>query len=85
MNIEEYRKRIDELDSEIIEKLEERFGIAVKIGELKKGSGLPILDAEREWKKLESIEAKSNPEYAEYVLDVFEAIILASRTIQEEN
>ena len=83
MNIEDYRKKIDEIDAEILSKLEERFEVAIKIGECKKESGAPILDSEREWQKLEALEAIANPEFAEYDLDVFEAIIAASRAIQE--
>ena len=83
MNIDEYRKKIDEIDAEILAKLEERFAVAIKIGEFKKENGLPILDSEREWQKLESLEAMSNPDFAEYNLDVFEAIIAASRAVQE--
>ena len=84
MSLKELREEIDAIDAALIEKLEERFGIVAKIGEYKKANGIDIVDPEREWKKLEEIESMSKPEFAEYNLDVFESIIMASRDIQNE-
>ncbi|ALV62720.1 Chorismate mutase I [Thermococcus sp. 2319x1] len=42
------RRRIDEIDKEIIHLLQERFEIARKIGEVKLKSGLPVYDPKRE-------------------------------------
>ncbi|MBO4235973.1 MAG: chorismate mutase [Firmicutes bacterium] len=84
MELEIYRSQIDAIDEEILAKLEERFSISAKIGEYKKTNNLSVLDAEREWEKLEAIENASKPELAEYNLDVFEAIIAASRSLQED-
>ncbi len=44
----ELRKRIDEIDEQIIELLEERVRIAKEIGEIKRELNLPIRDEERE-------------------------------------
>ncbi|HII67900.1 MAG TPA: chorismate mutase [Thermococcaceae archaeon] len=42
------RKRIDEIDEQITELLEERARIAKEIGEIKKELNLPIRDEKRE-------------------------------------
>lgn len=44
----ELRGRIDEIDKQIIELLEERIKVAKEIGKIKKELNLPIKDEERE-------------------------------------
>ena len=46
--VEELRRRIDEIDREILNLIAERVEIAKKLGKLKKKRGLPIADYERE-------------------------------------
>ncbi|GAB6101763.1 hypothetical protein JCM16138_09860 [Thermococcus atlanticus] len=46
--LHELRKRIDMIDEQIIELLEERVRIAREIGEIKRELGLPIRDEKRE-------------------------------------
>ena len=84
MNLNDFREKIDEIDSAIVEKLQERFRIAKEIGKYKKENNLKIEDREREALKLDEIENMSEPEFASYNMDVFEAIIEASKEVQEE-
>ncbi len=46
-NLEELRKRIDEIDRQIIMLLDARMEACRKIGEIKKKTGRPIIDTER--------------------------------------
>src|SRR5438045_3580158 len=48
MRLEESRKLIDEIDSEIVALLNRRALISRRIGELKTRAGLPVMDPERE-------------------------------------
>ncbi|MFC1462552.1 chorismate mutase [Verrucomicrobiota bacterium] len=48
MSLDDLRQRIDDLDSRIIELLNERAGLAVKIGDEKRHAGSPVFDAGRE-------------------------------------
>lgn len=48
MSLEEYRKRIDELDREIIRLINERTAVAVEIGKEKAASGKAVFDSQRE-------------------------------------
>ena len=48
MDLEEYRKRIDELDAEIIRLINERTSIAVEIGKKKAAIGKVVFDPKRE-------------------------------------
>ncbi|MDO5702176.1 MAG: chorismate mutase [Lachnospiraceae bacterium] len=47
-NIDELRKEIDRIDSELVRLFEERMNIALEIAAYKKQNGLPILDEGRE-------------------------------------
>jgi chorismate mutase len=47
-NINQLRKRIDEVDEQILRLLSERVKICKSIGSLKKEHGIPIKDAYRE-------------------------------------
>lgn len=51
--IHELRERIDEIDEEILELLDERVAVAKKIGEIKRERNILITDAEREEEVLE--------------------------------
>lgn len=48
MDIEELRKRIDEVDEKLIELFEERMSIVLEIAEYKRKNGKNVYDAERE-------------------------------------
>ncbi len=47
-DINECRKRIDEIDNKLIELFEERMEIAISIANYKKENNLPIFNKERE-------------------------------------
>jgi chorismate mutase len=47
-NIQTLRKRVDEIDDQIIKALSERVRICRAIGEAKKQQGLPVRDKSRE-------------------------------------
>ena len=82
MNIEDYRKRIDEIDGEILSKLEERMRIVGEIAELKKREDLPVEDKSREEALLKKIEEMSGEDYSEYNQRVFERILEESKKFQ---
>ena len=84
MKLDELRVRIDEIDQSIIELLEKRLEIAVKIGEYKKGNNLPIEDSDREYEKLKKISDISSPEFSLYNQMVFMNIISVSKKIQSK-
>ncbi len=57
--IRPHRETIDRLNNEIIEKLTERVGAALKIGEIKKRHGKPFVDKTREQAILDRIRDKA--------------------------
>ena len=48
MDIEHWRKEIDEIDVELLRLLNVRARLALKVGALKKAASLPISDPDRE-------------------------------------
>lgn len=59
LEIEELRKRIDQVDLELLKLLKERAKLASEILEVKKKLGLPFKDAKREKEILEKVKAKA--------------------------
>ena len=53
--IEELRKEINRLNTEIVEKLAQRVEVAKEIGAVKKRRGLPIVDRGREKRVIEQV------------------------------
>jgi chorismate mutase len=85
MNIEHWRSEIDELDEELLRLLNMRARLALKVGALKKASGLPLCDSERERRVLHRLqEANSGPLGHEAVRRLFRRIIRESRRIEAQ-
>ena len=55
MDLEKMREEIDVIDDQLVDLFSQRMAIAGRIAEYKKENGLPVLDADRERKKLHSI------------------------------
>ncbi len=83
MNIEHWRSEIDELDAELLRLLNMRARLALKVGALKKASGLPLCDPERERRVLSRLQdANGGPLDAPAVRRLFRRIIRESRRIE---
>ncbi len=48
MNLDDYRKQIDEIDQKMMHLFKDRMLVSQKIGEFKKINKLPVLDLNRE-------------------------------------
>lgn len=80
--LSELRRDIDEIDSELVQLLCERFDTAFSIGEIKRFLGIPIVNEEREKIVFDSVSCASPGEYADRVKAVFKAIVTATRAVQ---
>ena len=56
MILQDYRKQIDRIDSELLQLFNERMDVVRQVALYKKEHGLPILDVTREQEKLTSID-----------------------------
>ena len=82
MELNDYRKRLDEIDEEILHLFSERMDIAVEIASWKQENSLPVLDARREKEKLQRIEEMSDPELSDYSFTLFSMLMELSRSRQ---
>ena len=81
--IEGWRNRIDEIDTQVLELLNERARCAMAIGKIKMAKGLKIYSPDREKAVLERIkERNKGPLDNSAVERIFERIIEESRRIE---
>lgn len=82
--MKEYRKRIDEIDREILRLFEERMRTAEKIGEYKKQNGLPITDENREKEVVETAKNAVSADLSDYAQELMKELISLSKKYQEK-
>ena len=86
MDISDWRKKIDELDIEIVRLISQRAAAARAIGDLKRTANLPVYEPRREQDVFDRVRA-ANPgplDDAE-LLHVYERIIDVMRTLQRRD
>jgi chorismate mutase-like protein len=85
MEIADWRRKIDELDRELVRLLNERARYAAEIGKLKHQNGLPILEPSREQEVLQhALEANAGPLDNEALRRVFRQIVEAMRDLEQK-
>jgi len=81
--IDEYRRLIDEIDRQILELLNKRAEVAIKIGKEKLISNSPFVDISREELKIrELIESNGGPIPDISLKNIFKEIISSSRALE---
>lgn len=83
MTIDEIRSEIDRLDDELLKIFNQRATLALKIGEIKKESGLAVYDPERE-KNIFLRMKRENPGPLDNqaIVRLFERVIDESRRLE---
>jgi chorismate mutase-like protein len=85
MNIEYWRTEIDEVDRELLQLLNRRARLAMKVGTLKRAAGLPFCDPEREQVVLQTLQqANTGPLDPRAIAKVFRRIIRESRRVEAQ-
>lgn len=85
MDIEDWRKKIDELDRKLVTLLSERARAAVEIGKLKRDTSLPIYEPDRERIVFENVQkVNAGPLPGRDLVRIYERIIDVMRNIQKE-
>jgi len=84
MDIAGWRKKIDELDRQIVELINARAQAAHEIGKLKRNTSMPIYEPEREKTIFENVQSANRGPLPESELrQVYERIIDVMRNIQK--
>ena len=86
MDIDYWRKEIDEIDAELLRLLNKRARLALKVGALKQALDLPFCDPDRERLVLRRLqEINCGPLDERAVGKVFRRIIRESRRVEAGN
>ncbi len=84
--LEELRKQIDEIDSDIVQSIARRLVVVEEIGEVKAESGLAVQDANREAKlyvKLNTL-AHEHGVPLDLIMHIYDYIISQARDRQQQ-
>ena len=85
MDIEDWRKKIDELDQKLVELISQRARAAVEIGKLKRDTSMPIYEPDRERVVFENVQAANRgPLAGRDLVRIYERIIDVMRNVQKE-
>jgi chorismate mutase len=83
MTLSDWRRRIDELDSKLVELLNERSRCALEVGKLKQQQNLPLYQPDREKEVLENAERNNQgPLSNAAIRRLFERIIDEARAAE---
>ena len=86
MDIDGWRKKIDDMDEQIVHLISERAKAARAIGELKRDSDLPVYEPLRERTVFEHVRRVNPGPLADVeMLHVYERIIDVMRTLQRRD
>jgi chorismate mutase len=83
MTLEDWRRRIDEIDRRLVELLNERSSCVLEIGRLKKTDGMALYQPEREREVLDAAErANQGPLSEAAIRRLFERILDEARSVE---
>ena len=84
MEISDWRRKIDELDEQIVRLINQRAEAARAIGELKQGANLPVYEPQREKDVFEHVRCVNAGPLSEVeIVDIYERIIDVMRALQK--
>ena len=80
----ELRKKIDEVDKELLALLLKRLELVDQVADVKKANNLPVFVPGREDEILDTLTANVDGKYASFVRDLFTSILDVSKRYQVE-
>ena len=85
MDIADWRKKIDELDRQLVELLSQRAQVAHEIGRVKRSQSMPIYEPDRERTVFDNVrKVNQGPLPDRDLVAIFERIMDMMRKIQQE-
>ena len=83
LDLQEIRKRLDEIDSQMVALFEERMNVCGQVAEFKISTGKPVFDGEREQQKIEAVTAMVEDSFdKQAVKELFTQMMTMSRRLQ---
>jgi chorismate mutase-like protein len=85
MEIADWRKKIDEVDRQLVRLLNERAGLVLEIARIKKQNGAAVLDPRREREVFQNVVgANQGPFESAAVQRMFQQVIEECRSLEQE-
>jgi chorismate mutase len=85
MDISDWRQKIDELDRKLVELLNQRAQAAHEIGKMKRDTGMPIYEPDREQAVFDNVRRVNRGPLPDHdLLNIYERIMDIMRQIQRE-
>jgi chorismate mutase len=86
MEIADWRRKIDELDEQIVGLINQRAAAAQAIGELKRAANLPVYEPQREKDVFDHVRRSNHGPLTEAeIIDVYERIVDVMRALQKQD
>ena len=82
MDLNDYRKQIDDIDRQLLALFGQRMEVAAAIAAYKKEHDLPVLDGKREREKLLDVAAKTPDDLKDYAVSLYSLLFELSRSHQ---
>ena len=82
MDLNDYRRQIDEIDTQMLALFAQRMEVAAAIAAYKKEHDLPVLDGKREREKLLDVAAKTPDDLKDYAVSLYSLLFELSRSHQ---
>lgn len=82
MDLNDYRRQIDDIDRQLLALFGQRMEVAAAIAAYKKEHGLPVLDGKREREKLLDVAAKTPDDLKDYAVSLYSLLFELSRSHQ---
>ena len=82
MDLNDYRRQIDEIDTQLLSLFAQRMEVAAAIAAYKKEHDLPVLDGKREREKLLDVAAKTPDDLKDYAVSLYSLLFELSRSHQ---
>lgn len=84
MELSQIRRRIDELNGELLRLFEERMALCAQVAEEKKKNGMEVFAPVREVEILNQVRQKASPELVDYDVSFFNGLMSLSRQYQSQ-
>ena len=85
MDIADWRKKIDEIDQQLVEILNQRAQAAQEIGRLKRQTSMPIYEPDRERIVLEQVQQQNRgPLQHRHLVQIYKRIMDVMRNVQKD-
>ena len=86
VRLKKLRKEIDDIDSKIVELIEQRMKVVCEVGDLKKDLEISVEDLKREKEIIQRLTSNSSKNLTEkQLIRIFSAVFKSSKQIQRDN